>query len=184
MFVADGGKSVEALLAPTGEPWRPEMKLYEDAAELGVHDMWKLHLERTELQRQYLEQWISYDGLDAILCKWPLHLLQTRQELTSSQGPTTPYATVKHGDFKYVGYTGVYNVVDYSAVSFPSGVAVDKALDTPVSDYKALSDFCQAAHDSYNAEAVHGMPVSLQLVAQRLEEEKVLAMTKTVLQAL
>jgi Asp-tRNA(Asn)/Glu-tRNA(Gln) amidotransferase A subunit family amidase len=32
-----------------------------------------------------------------------------------------------------------------------------------------------------NAEAVHGMPVSLQLVANRLEEEKVVAMTRVVL---
>lgn len=86
---------------------------------------------------------------------------------------------MKHGDFKYVGYTGVYNVVDYSAVSFPSGVSADRSVDSPVADYKALSDFCQAAHDSCkpkrddvqasftdncvdDAEAVHGMPVSLQ----------------------
>ena len=68
MFVADGGESVEALLKPTGEPWRPEMKMYEDATELGTYDMWKLQLERTELQRQYLEAWKSIDGLDAILC--------------------------------------------------------------------------------------------------------------------
>ncbi len=78
----------------------------------------------------------------------------------------------------------MYNVVDYSAVSFPSGISVDKAVDTSITDYKALSEFCQAARDSYDAEAVHGMPVSLQLVAKRLEEEKVLAMTATVLQAL
>ncbi|KAH6643147.1 amidase signature domain-containing protein [Boeremia exigua] len=166
MFVADGGKSVEALLNPTGEPWRPEMKMYEDATELGTHGMWGLHLERTELQRQYLEKWKSVDSLDAILC------------------PTTPYASVKHGDFKYVGYTGVYNVVDYSAVSFPCGISADKAVDAAITDYKPLSEYCQAAYDSYDAEAVHGMPVSLQLVAQRLEEEKVLAMTATVLQAL
>lgn len=67
MFVADGGKSVEGLLAPTKEPYRPEMQQYEDAKELGTLDMWKLHLERSELQRQYLEQWMSHDGLDAIL---------------------------------------------------------------------------------------------------------------------
>lgn len=67
MFVADGGKSVEALLAPTDEPFRPEMQAYRDASELGVRDMWKLHLERSELQRQYLEQWNSIEGLDAIL---------------------------------------------------------------------------------------------------------------------
>jgi amidase len=67
MFVADGGKSVKNLLAPTDEPFRPEMQQYKDATELGVLDMWKLHLERSELQRQYLELWMSYEGLDAIL---------------------------------------------------------------------------------------------------------------------
>ncbi|KAH7394422.1 amidase signature domain-containing protein [Pyrenochaeta sp. MPI-SDFR-AT-0127] len=166
LFVADGGKSVEALLGPTGEPYRPEMQMYADATELGVHGLWKLQLQRSELQRQYLEQWMSYDGLDAILA------------------PTTPYASVPHGEFKYVGYTGVYNIVDYAAVSFPSGVSVDKTKDKPAADYKAQSEYCQAARDSYDHELVHGMPVSLQLVAQRLEEEKVLAMTETVLQAI
>jgi amidase len=67
MFVADGGKSVDALLSVTGEPYRPEMVQYKDAKELGVYDMWKLHTERSELQRQYLEQWMSIEGLDAIL---------------------------------------------------------------------------------------------------------------------
>lgn len=165
MFVADGGKSVEKLLAPTKEPFRPEMQSYADAKELGTYDMWQLQLERSEIQRQYLEQWMSYDGLDAILA------------------PTTPYSTVPHGHFKYVGYTGVYNVVDYSATSFPSGVFVDKSKDTYDPDYKSQSDFCQSTCDSYDAELLHGLPVNLQLIAQRLEEEKVLAMTATVLQA-
>ncbi|KAI4957925.1 hypothetical protein J4E86_005065 [Alternaria arbusti] len=166
MFVADGGKSVEALLGVTGEPYRPEMLQYKDAKELGVYDMWKLHTERSELQRQYLEQWMAIEGLDAILA------------------PTTPYSSVAHGDFKYVGYTGVYNVVDYSATSFPCGISVDKALDKYASDYKAQSGYCQGAYDSYNPELLDGLPVSLQLVAQRLEEEKVLAMTGTVLEAI
>lgn len=67
MFVADGGKSVKGLLAPTDEPFRPEMQQYKDAQELGGIDMWKLHLERSELARQYLEQWMSHGDLDAIM---------------------------------------------------------------------------------------------------------------------
>jgi amidase len=55
---------------------------------------------------------------------------------------------VAHGDFKYVGYTGVYNVVDYAAVSFPCGVSVDKAVDKHASDYKPQSDYCQDAYNS------------------------------------
>jgi amidase len=41
-----------------------------------------------------------------------------------------------------------------------------------------------ANSESDNAEAVHGMPVSLQLVANRLQEEKVVAMTRVVLESL
>lgn len=69
MFVADGGRAVRALLEPTGEPFRPEMKYYEQATELGTYEMWRLQLERSELQRQYLELWNSYGELDAILSK-------------------------------------------------------------------------------------------------------------------
>ncbi|KAF2677776.1 amidase [Lentithecium fluviatile CBS 122367] len=166
MFVADGGKSVQALLAPTEEPFRPEMIQYKEATEIGVHEMWQLHTDRSELQRQYLDQWSAQEGLDAILA------------------PTTPYSSVQHGGFKYVGYTGVFNVVDYSAVSFPCGVAADKERDQPIASHSPLSPSCKEVHDEYDPDLVHGMPVSLQLVARRLEEEKVLAMTETVLQAI
>ena len=46
-------------------------------------------------------------------------------------------------------------------------------------------DQCQTVADNCadDANLVHGMPVSLQLIASRLQEEKVLAMTETVLQA-
>jgi amidase len=55
---------------------------------------------------------------------------------------------VPHGNFKYVGYTGVYNAVDYAAVSFPCGVSVDKTIDKYGGDYTSQSDYCKAAHDS------------------------------------
>jgi len=42
----------------------------------------------------------------------------------------------------------VYNVVDYSATSFPCGISVDKALDKYASDYKAQSEACQGTYDS------------------------------------
>ncbi|KAE8162563.1 amidase signature domain-containing protein [Aspergillus tamarii] len=163
-FVADGGKSVRGLLAPTGEPFREEMRDYEKATELGVHEMWQIHLERNNLQKDYLHRW-NTSGIDGILC------------------PTTPYSSVEHGKFAYVGYTGVFNILDYSAVSFPCGVKASKALDASYHGHKALSDVDARIQHDYNASAVDGMPVSLQLVARRLEEEKVLMMTGVVLQA-
>lgn len=50
--------------------------------------------------------------------------------------------------------------------------------------YQAWSDTCQAIHDEYDGSFVEGMPINLQLAARKLEEEKVLAMTDRVLQAL
>lgn len=46
-----------------------------------------------------------------------------------------------------VGYTGVFNVLDYSCVSFPTGMLVDKDVDKPLKDdYKPLSKDCEEIH--------------------------------------
>ncbi|KAJ5812227.1 hypothetical protein N7474_008528 [Penicillium riverlandense] len=166
MFVADGAKSIRKLLEPTGEPFRPEMGSYEKSQEMGVYEMWQLQVERSDLQKSYLDHWNSVGDLDGILC------------------PTTPYSSVEHGKLEYAGYTGAYNLLDYSAVSFPCGIKADEKLDTAYSGHNPLSEFDVQVQGSYNANLVHGMPVSLQLVARRLEEEKVLVMTETVLKSL
>lgn len=69
------------------------------------------------------------------------------------------------------------------AVSFPTGLNVDKAVDTLSPDYEAWSDTCQAINEEYDKDLIDGMPISLQLVGRKLEEEKLLSMTETVLQA-
>jgi len=111
MFLADGGKSIGNLLAPVDEPYLGILESYKTARELGTHEMWQIQAERTELCRAYLDRWNACEGLDALLC------------------PTTPYAAVKHDGFTYVGYTGVFNILDYSALSFPTGICADAALD-------------------------------------------------------
>jgi amidase len=46
-------------------------------------------------------------------------------------GPTTPHSTCPHNSYWYVGYTAMFNLLDYSAVSFPTGICVDKTVDGP-----------------------------------------------------
>lgn len=165
MFVADGGKTIQHELDRTGEPLRPEMAAYGTAQELGTAAMWKLHLERTAFQGRYLDRW-NAAGLDALL------------------SPTIPFNTVKHGTFSHVGYTGVYNVLDYAALSFPTGLVVDQLVDQQDTRYEPLSDIDREVADGYDAQTMHGLPISLQLVARRLEEEKVIVMCRSVLAAL
>lgn len=83
MFVADGGEAIRRELARTGEPWRPEMEMYEHAPRslTGV-EYWELHVERQDYQKRYLDRWLDA-GIDAILC------------------PTTPYSSVENGKFRH-----------------------------------------------------------------------------------
>jgi amidase len=55
-------------------------------------------------------------------------------------GPTTPYSGVENGKFAYIGYTGVFNVLDYPAVSFPCGVYADKTVDETYAGNEPLSE--------------------------------------------
>jgi nitrogen regulatory protein PII-like uncharacterized protein len=59
---------------------------------------------------------------------------------------------------------------------------VDKALDQLPSDLsiKKLNGVAQGAYKHYDATAMHGLPVAVQIVGQRLEEEKVLSIMKRI----
>lgn len=161
-FTADGGTSVRKILEPVGEPFRPEMKAYEDAKDLGVYELWQLQIARTTLSKRYLDRWAACEGLDGIL------------------GPTTPYAAPKNGEFKAISYTGVFNILDYTSVSFPTGIYADKELDVYESDFKPYTKVDEETRKDYDAAAVHGLPVSLQLTGKRLQEEKMLALTEKI----
>jgi Asp-tRNA(Asn)/Glu-tRNA(Gln) amidotransferase A subunit family amidase len=53
---------------------------------------------------------------------------------------------------------------------------VDRALDQlpPNFNLKKLNGVAKGAYMLYDADAMHGLPVAVQIVGQRLEEEKVL----------
>lgn len=63
---------------------------------------------------------------------------------------------------------------------------VDKTKDKlPATfNFKKLNGVARGAYKHYDAEAMHGLPVGVQVVGRRLEEEKVLAAMKVVEAAL
>jgi len=63
---------------------------------------------------------------------------------------------------------------------------VDKELDQLPRgfDVRKLNGVAQGAYKHYDATAMHGLPVGVQVVGRRLEEEKVLAIMARVEQAL
>jgi Asp-tRNA(Asn)/Glu-tRNA(Gln) amidotransferase A subunit family amidase len=59
---------------------------------------------------------------------------------------------------------------------------VDKTLDQLPAGFKMskLNGIAQGAYKHYDADAMHGLPVAVQIVGQRLEEEKVLAIMERI----
>jgi Asp-tRNA(Asn)/Glu-tRNA(Gln) amidotransferase A subunit family amidase len=59
---------------------------------------------------------------------------------------------------------------------------VDKEIDQNPPDFNInkLNGVAQGAYKLYDANSMHGLPVGVQVVGRRLEEEKVLALMKRV----
>ncbi len=59
---------------------------------------------------------------------------------------------------------------------------MDKALDKLPASFntRKLNGVARGAYKHYDAERMHGLPVGVQVVGRRLEEEKVLAIMKMV----
>jgi Asp-tRNA(Asn)/Glu-tRNA(Gln) amidotransferase A subunit family amidase len=75
--------------------------------------------------------------------------------------------------------------LDYSCGIIPV-THVDRTLDQlPANfDFRKLNGVAKGAYKLYDADAMHGLPVAVQIVGRRLEEEKVLAIMERVEAAL
>lgn len=79
----------------------------------------------------------------------------------------------------------IFPQLDYSCGILPV-THVDKDLDQLPFDFnmKNLNGVARGAYKHYDATAMHGLPVAVQVVGQRLQEEKVLALMERVEAAL
>lgn len=172
-----GGVAISSLLEPYGEPYFPCMEPYALAAkaELNVTQMRQKVVQRNQLQQAYLDAWNAtatsdkppMDGIIMSVSPWAAPRLGRTQH-----------------DF-YIGYTGVFNFLDFCACTFPVTWA-DKSTDRPFDGekFQPLNVLDGKIQADYDPDFYHGAPVSLQLAGRRLEEEKVLEMVRVVVDAL
>lgn len=170
-FLADGGIHCKEYAGLTGEPFFPGMKMYTTCKEKGVSELWDLHAERTTLTKNYLDRWAatktstkSGKPIDMILM------------------PVSPYSGCANGKFRYVGYTAVFNALDFTAGTVPVTRA-DKAIDVKDPGYVPKSERDKMVQDLLDTDEVHGGAISVQVVGRRLQEEKVIKMMRVVAKA-
>lgn len=78
---------------------------------------WALELRKRTYQERYASYWQSTASLT-----------QSGRVVDAIIMPVAPSASVEPGKGRYFGYTGVGNVLDYTAVVLPVGT-VDKEVD-------------------------------------------------------
>ncbi|KAF2262038.1 amidase [Lojkania enalia] len=167
LYYPDGGEFDSNEIDSSGEPWRPLSKfiLQENPCvkKLSVGELTYWLEEREAYRKEYALHWNKYD-VDAVLC------------------PVGPGVAPKHNTARYWYYTSQWNLLDYPAVAFPV-FKVDKDVDVwPHNPGKSLSGLDAENRGMWDPAEFHGLPVSLQLVGRRFEDEKVLAILEYVTQ--
>lgn len=162
LYYTDGGEADSDDINKSGEPWRPLSKwiIKENSCvkKLSVGELSYWLEEREAYRKEYALHWNKY-GIDALLC------------------PVGPGVAPKHNTAKYWSYTSQWNLLDYPGVVFPAG-NVDKERDFPRENYKSMSGKDDDNIRLWDREEFHGVPVGLQLVGRRFDDEKILAILK------
>jgi len=114
------------------------------------------------LVRQIHEAW-NCDGtpIDALLCV------------------PAPHTAVPFDKYIYLGFTGLFSLIDWPAMALPLGMFVDKNIDTKVS-LTPFNPLDAEIQDLSDPESFHGLPLSVQLIGRRFEDEKLLAVSHIV----
>ncbi|KAB8215831.1 amidase signature domain-containing protein [Aspergillus novoparasiticus] len=160
-YTVDGGEDIRRDIAVAGEPFIPHVEaLVNRSKAISVYEYWQLNKQKVALQKRYLDKW------NAILSPSgrPVDILLA---------PTTPHPAVPHRRLRWVGYTKIWNLLDYPAVTFPVDevrVAVDGVLKT----YQPRNELDAWNWDLYDVKAMEGHPINVQVIGKKLNEEKVL----------
>ncbi|KAI9923569.1 hypothetical protein MW887_008578 [Aspergillus wentii] len=159
-YAADGCEDIRRDVSVAGEPYIPHVEsLINKSKAISVYEYWQLNKRKVALQKQYLDKWnavrsSSGEPVDVIL------------------SPTLPHTAVPHRTLRWVGYTKIWNILDYPALTFPVGkVQADKDA-LPSEPYHPRNDRDAWNWNVYDLKEMKDHPVNLQIVGKKLEEEK------------
>lgn len=160
-YTVDGGEDIRRDVAAAGEPLVPHVEsLVKRGQAISVYEYWQLNKRKIALQKKYLDKWNAVRSAAGR----PVDVLLS---------PTVPHTAIPHRTVRWVGYTKIWNFLDYAAMTFPVGqVRADQdAMSQP---YEARNELDAWNWGLYDLECVKGYPVNLQIIGKKFEEEKVL----------
>ncbi|KAJ5520848.1 hypothetical protein N7463_001301 [Penicillium fimorum] len=170
-ILADGGQHCRSLCQIVDEPLIEGMIVGKETDLLAHQEREQFEETKLTLQTSFLQQWVSSE-IDALLM------------------PVIPWVGYKPKTWvkskQWLGYTGMWNLLDYAAVTVPVARA-DRRLDSVGSGaneewegHSIRNESDAFNHMQYDIDLVHGMPICVQIVGGRFGEEKAVAVGKVV----
>jgi Asp-tRNA(Asn)/Glu-tRNA(Gln) amidotransferase A subunit family amidase len=136
-----------------------------------VYKYWQLNKQKVATQKRFLDLW---NNTMSATTGRTIDILLT---------PVMPHCAVPHRKCRWVGYTKVFNFIDYPAVVIPAGrvsAVLDNEAVVAMSSYKPRNPLDKWNWDLFDMETMNDMPIGVQIVARRLQEEKVLGAAKAI----
>ncbi|KAH8899771.1 amidase [Thozetella sp. PMI_491] len=176
LYFTDGGKADRDMMAATGEPMMPLTEWI--MGNPGVKNLSREELEywleeREEYRLEYAKAWNETGKWDEKTSRWT-------EVVDAVICPVGPGTANWHGTAKYWTYSAVWNLLDYPALAFPAG-KVDKMVDTLPERSSYMSDSDEENWQLYDPNQFDSMPVGLQLVGRRFDDEKIVSILRYIL---
>lgn len=167
IFTADKGREVLEMCKESGEPVVPAVKTFvcskPGESPIDVNEWWDLCNRQYECQVEFYKFWeetasVTESGrpIDAIIC------------------PVWPFSAFFPGNHDSLNYSCPFNLLDCASVVVPVN-KVDEKLDPFDPKYVPLNGSDEDVYKAYKPELFDGMPVCIQVVGKKFEDEKVLA---------
>ncbi|ODV95750.1 hypothetical protein PACTADRAFT_32960 [Pachysolen tannophilus NRRL Y-2460] len=176
IFTADALQEIKTNCAKSGEPLNSLIQRSFDAPSepISVIDHWKQAKLKYEYQQVYDRAWTQ-----------PSKSADLETELDCFIAPAWCSTSFIAGENlrSPSTYTRFLNVLDYTVIVVPV-TKVDKILDKPFEHYSPISEKDEINYKNYDPELMHGMPVCIQLVCKRYQEEKAIALAELLVDAL
>jgi Asp-tRNA(Asn)/Glu-tRNA(Gln) amidotransferase A subunit family amidase len=160
-YTVDGYEDIRRDVAFAGEPLIPHVKgLIDRRKAVSVYDYCQLNKQKIALQKKYLSKWnavrsFSGKSIDILLA------------------PTTPHPAIPQRGMRWVGYSRIWNLLYYPAVTFPVD-EVRVTVDGAPESYQPRNELDAWNWNFYDVKAMEGHPVNVQVIGKKLNEEKVL----------
>ena len=139
----------------SGEPFAPQLGMFGNAPskEYSASEISANNIAKRDYQKEYMEYWNS-----------TLEKTGTGRPVDALIMPLAPFAAARPGTYRYVGYSSIINLLDYTACVIPV-TTVDKSLDLLDQDFTPLND-----RDRFNAELCRCQTISHLFEAKLYEQ--------------